>query len=247
MFSVTSYAECFYISKKSAHVTFKPKITCSMWCMQINATWHLTGGWSAGLGVVRRAVRQQRVDSVGWRSNGVHGQLLPEGFFLAPVGKPVVDPHFCDQIGAKALRFGGGDASLKTLGPAGENRRWSHSILTLLGKYFPERVQSEASCLSTCCTLLPKPPSPPCWGFSAARRPGTGFAGMRAPTWNGYVSFSCRRVHCPPRHQAHPCPDWTGWTLGKKTPDPDCLCLSYCCQNLVLLGWTLKNKKRYIQ
>lgn len=36
-----------------------------------------------------------------WRSViGVHGQLVPEGFLLAPVGKPVVDTHLRDKVGA---------------------------------------------------------------------------------------------------------------------------------------------------
>lgn len=30
----------------------------------------------------------------------VHGQLVPKGFLLAPVGKPVVDSHLCDKVGA---------------------------------------------------------------------------------------------------------------------------------------------------
>lgn len=57
---------------------------------------------------------------MGWCSDGVHGQLLPEGFLLTSVGKPVVDSHLCDQIRAKALRLGRGDPSLKALGSVGK-------------------------------------------------------------------------------------------------------------------------------
>ena len=67
-------------------------------------------------------MRQQRVDAVGRRSDGVHGQLLPESFLLAAVGEPIVDPHLRDQIGAEALCFGGGDAPLETLRSAGNKR-----------------------------------------------------------------------------------------------------------------------------
>lgn len=56
---------------------------------------------------------------MGLRRDGVHGQLLPEGLLFAPVGKPVIDSHFGDQIRAEALSFGGGDASLNTLGSVG--------------------------------------------------------------------------------------------------------------------------------
>ena len=186
-----------------------------------------------------RAVRQQRVDAVGLWSDGVHGQLLPESFLFAPVGEPVVDSHFGDQIRAEALSFGGGDASLETLSSAGgETDAQGEKLAWIL---FGWHFSRKASCFSTCCTPLLKFPAPPCWGSSAVRRPDTGFAGTRAPTWNGCVSFSCWRVRCPPRHQADP--DRTGWTLGKKTPDPDCLCLSYCCQNRELPGWTLKKKE----
>lgn len=67
-----------------------------------------------------RAVGQQGVDAVGLRVDGVHGQLLPEGLLLPPVGEPVVDAHLGDQIGAQALSFGGRHASLETLGSVGE-------------------------------------------------------------------------------------------------------------------------------
>ena len=48
---------------------------------------------------------------------GVHGQLLPEGLFFPAVGKPVVDTDLSDQVGAQAVGFGGGDASLQTFCP----------------------------------------------------------------------------------------------------------------------------------
>lgn len=73
-------------------------------------------------------MRQQRVDAVGLRVDGVHGQLLSEGFLFSPVGEPVVDANLCDQIRAQALSFGGGHASLETLGPAGNRQaRWDVS------------------------------------------------------------------------------------------------------------------------
>lgn len=75
----------------------------------------LTGRRSA---VLVMMWRQQRVDAVRLSCNGIHGQLLPEGFLFPPVGKPVIDSHLGDEIRAEALSFGGGDASLKTLGSA---------------------------------------------------------------------------------------------------------------------------------
>lgn len=73
-------------------------------------------------------MRQQRVDAVGLRVDGVHGQLLPEGFLFSAVGEPVIDADLCDQIRAQALSFGGGHASLETLGSAGNKQaRWEIS------------------------------------------------------------------------------------------------------------------------
>lgn len=68
-------------------------------------------------------MREQRVDAVARSSDCIHGQLLPEGFLFTPVGEPVVDSHFRDQIRAEALSFGGGDTSLKTLSSVGNNTR----------------------------------------------------------------------------------------------------------------------------
>lgn len=70
--------------------------------------------------MMRRTVRQQRVDAVRLPGDGVHGQLLPEGFLFPPVCKPVIDSHLRHQVGAEALSLGGGDASLQTLGPDGQ-------------------------------------------------------------------------------------------------------------------------------
>lgn len=81
--------------------------------------WSLTWRGHAGLGMMRRAVRKQWVDAVRRCSDGVHSQLLPEGFLLTSVGKPVINSHFGDQVRAKSLSFGRGDASLKTLSSAG--------------------------------------------------------------------------------------------------------------------------------
>lgn len=208
-------------------------------CAWSKATWHLTGGWSAGLGMVWRAVWQQRVDAVGRCTVGVHGQLLSEGFLFTPVCKPVVDSHLCNQVRAEALSFGGGHASLETFRSAGNTLRkleieYTIKPAVILGGH------SYCYVPPTCCTLLPDFPSPLCWGSSASHKPGRGSAVTQAPIWSGYVSFSWRRVRCRPLHRADPCPDQTGWTLGKKTPDPDCLCPSYCRRNLALPGWTLK-------
>lgn len=40
-----------------------------------------------------------------WPAVCVHGQLVPKGFLFAPVGKPVVDTHLCDQVGTQPLRL----------------------------------------------------------------------------------------------------------------------------------------------
>lgn len=48
---------------------------------------------------------------------GIHGQLLPERLLLPAVRKPVVDTDLSDQVGAQAVGFGGGDASLQTFCP----------------------------------------------------------------------------------------------------------------------------------
>lgn len=131
---------------------------------------------------MRRVVGQQSVHAVGRYGDGVHGQLLPEGFLFAPVGEPVVDSHFSDQIRAEALSFGGGDASLKTFGSAEQQVNGEKgSGWLLLGDIFQKEAVGRCCVLSTCCTLLPKLPSPPCWGSSGVHRPGTGFAGMPAP------------------------------------------------------------------
>lgn len=94
----------------------------------------LTGRWSAVLGVMWRAVRQQRVDAVGLRVDGVHGQLLPEGFLFSPIGEPVVDANLCDQIGAEALSLGGWHASLETFGSVGNKRGGTLAAAWLSGE-----------------------------------------------------------------------------------------------------------------
>lgn len=43
---------------------------------------------------------------------GIHGQLLPEGLLLPAISKPIVDTDLSDQVGAQAMSFGWGDASL---------------------------------------------------------------------------------------------------------------------------------------
>lgn len=53
---------------------------------------------------------------------GIHGQLLPERFLFPAVCKPVVDTNLSDQVGAQAMGFGGGDASLQTFCPENGER-----------------------------------------------------------------------------------------------------------------------------
>lgn len=80
---------------------------------------------------------QQRVDAVGLRVDGVHCQLLPEGLLFSAVGEPVVDANLGDQIRAQALSFGGGHASLETLGSAGNRpARWDVSGGAMLARHF---------------------------------------------------------------------------------------------------------------
>ena len=67
----------------------------------------LTGGegrWGQARGAVGR---QRRAWAWPWWRPAVrvHGQLVPKGFFLAPIGKPVVDTHLCDEVGAQPLRL----------------------------------------------------------------------------------------------------------------------------------------------
>lgn len=66
----------------------------------------LTGGegrWGQAGGAVGG---QRRAWAWPWRRRPtvcVHGQLVPKRFLLAPIGKPVVDTHLCDQVGAQPL------------------------------------------------------------------------------------------------------------------------------------------------
>lgn len=65
----------------------------------------LTGG-KGRRGQTRGAVgRQHRAGTWPrrWPAIRVHGQLVPKGFFLAAIGKPVVDTHLCDEVGAQSL------------------------------------------------------------------------------------------------------------------------------------------------
>lgn len=84
---------------------------------------HLTRGGCADLGAVvvwgAVAVRQERVHAVDGNGVGVHRQLLSEGLFLTPVGKPVIDPYLSDQVRAQPMRFRRRHPSLKTLSPIG--------------------------------------------------------------------------------------------------------------------------------
>lgn len=74
--------------------------------------------------------------------DGVHGQLLPEGFLFPPVCEPVIDSHLCHQVGAEALSFGGGDASLQTLSPDGRRLgKWKKLALTFTWQRFLARLQ----------------------------------------------------------------------------------------------------------
>lgn len=68
--------------------------------------------------MVGGAVGEQGVQAVRLvGAVGVHGQLLPERFFFPTVCKPVVDADLSDQVGAQAVGFGGGHASLQTFRP----------------------------------------------------------------------------------------------------------------------------------
>lgn len=68
--------------------------------------------------MVGGAVGEQGVQAVRLvGAVGIHGQLLPERFLFPAVGKPVVDANLGDQVGAQAVGFGGGDASLQTFRP----------------------------------------------------------------------------------------------------------------------------------
>lgn len=60
------------------------------------------GRWGQARGAVGRQRRARAWSR--WRPTVcVHGQLVPKGFFLAPIGKPVVDTHLRDEVGAQAL------------------------------------------------------------------------------------------------------------------------------------------------
>lgn len=94
----------------------------------------------------------------------------------------------------------------------------------------------------TCCIPPLRPPSLPCWGSFACRRPGTRFAEMQAPIWTGCDASSCWQAQS--RH--HPTAQASGsvdWTLERETAaDPDCFCLSYF-QNSGLSGWILQRER----
>ena len=94
----------------------------------------------------------------------------------------------------------------------------------------------------TCCTPPLRPPSLPCWGSFAGRRPGTRFAGTRAPIWTGCDASSCWWAQSR-RHRTAQAPGSVDWTLERETAaDPDCFCLSNF-QNSGLSGWILKRER----
>lgn len=104
------------------------------------------------------------------------------------------------------------------------------------------RLRGWASGGVTCCIPPLRPPSLPCWGSFAGRRPGTRFAGMRAPIWTGCDASSCWRAQSR-RHRTAQAPGSVDWTLERETAaDPDCFCLSYF-QNSGLSGWILKRER----
>ena len=89
-------------------------------CPHIPLTVDLTGG-EGGRGQARGAVgRQHRAGTwPRWRpAVRVHGQLVPKGFLLAAIGKPVVDTHLCDEVGAQPLGLRWRHPSLDALRPA---------------------------------------------------------------------------------------------------------------------------------
>ena len=92
------------------------------------------------------------------------------------------------------------------------------------------------------CTPPLRPPSLPCWGSFAGRRPGTRFAGTRAPIWTGCDASSCWWAQSR-RHRTAQAPGSVDWTLERETAaDPDCFCLSNF-QNSGLFGWILKRER----
>lgn len=108
-------------------------------------------------------------------------------------------------------------------------------------RVFARRLEG-ASGGVTCCTPPLRPPSLPCWGSFADRRPGTRFAEMRAPTWTGCDASSCWGAQSR-HHRTAQAPGSVGWTLERETAaDPDCFCLWYF-QNSGLSGWILKKEK----
>lgn len=82
-----------------------PSIHCPKSATLRALTVDLTGGESRW-GQARRAVGGQRRAWAWpwwWPTVRVHGQLVPKGFLLAPIGKPVVDAHLCDKVGTQPL------------------------------------------------------------------------------------------------------------------------------------------------
>lgn len=80
----------------------------------------LTGGegrWGQARGTVGRQCGA-RAWPWGRPTVCVHGQLVTESFFLAPIGKPVVDAHFRDEVGAQSLGLRRGHPPLDALRPA---------------------------------------------------------------------------------------------------------------------------------
>ena len=66
---------------------------------------------------------QQRVEEAVSRRVGVHRQLLPKGLLLPPVREPIIHPYLRDQIGAQAVSFRRGHASLQAFGSTGKQDR----------------------------------------------------------------------------------------------------------------------------
>lgn len=86
-------------------------------CNGFVSTLHLAWWGAAGLWVMWGTVCKEGVQTVCWPTVGIHSQFLSKSLFLPPVGKPVVDSHLRDQVGAKPVSFGWRYSSLEALSP----------------------------------------------------------------------------------------------------------------------------------
>lgn len=62
----------------------------------------------------------------------IKGQFVAEGLLFTAVGKPVVNSHFSDEVGAQASELGRRHPPLKTLCPETGTQRtetWLHILI----------------------------------------------------------------------------------------------------------------------